>query len=151
MKEKQVTEQFRKFKISLIRQLGKKALFDSQIDQVGKQLFGSKWLGVHPQDKFVLKPGYQIINTVTSEDKVGEHWVSLYCSGKTINVYDSFARPTSELLKVLTKKAKQMKVRVVDSDRSDAEQRGSSEVCGVLSLAWLLCVKHYGIRAALKI
>ena len=150
MNEKQITDQFRKFKNLLIRKLGRKALFDSQIDHVGKQLFGSDWLGVHPQDKFVSKPGYQIINTVTSEDKIGEHWVALYIpnsTGKTIYVYDSFARPTSELLKVFSKKA----YRIRDSDRSDAEQRGKSEVCGVLSLAWLLCVKHYGIRAALKI
>ena len=148
MKEESVNIIFRAFKKELISRLGNKALYDDEIDKVGKQLF-KQWRGVNSQDKIVYKPGYQIINIDTSKMK-GSHWVALYIKGKNIYVYDSFGRETNTLLKILTKQAKAKKFKIINADL-DPEQRNTSEVCGPLSLAWLLTVKHFGITNAMKI
>lgn len=150
MSEQKAELLFKKYKTQLIAKLGRKALYNDQLDSIGKQLFKT-WNGVNPQDQVSLKPGYQIINVDTSKQS-GSHWVAIYSTKKTFYIYDSFARRSTNLLKILTKKLSQKNIKFLDSDRSDAEQFGNkSEVCGQLSLAWLLVVKEMGIRAAMKV
>ena len=141
-------ESFRKYKGVLIRLVGRKALFDITLDSIGKSLFHKKWLGVYSQKDALFKPGYQVLNT--SNRAPGTHWVSLFIKGKNIYVYDTFGRPTRSLLKGLYSKASKEGYTVLDSDY-DQEQRGDSEVCGVLALSWLLVVKEMGIKKALTI
>ena len=141
-------ELFRKYKAVLIRIAGRRALFDITLDSIGKSLFHKKWLGVYSQKDALFKPGYQVLNT--SNRAPGTHWVSLFIEGKTVYIYDSFGRPTKSLLKGFYSKAKAKGFSVQDSDY-DAEQRGDSEVCGVLALSWLLVIKNLGITAALRI
>jgi len=151
MTEKKAEDVFRLYKTKLLKVLGRKATYDSDLTRVGKQLFGSKYLGTFPQDKAPLGgTGMAIINTDVSKGP-GVHWVALYLTYKTVYVYDSFARPTSQLLKILTKNAKSKKIKLIESDRTDAEQKKTSEVCGVLCLAWLAVTRDLGIRAAIKI
>lgn len=140
---------FLKHKRRFIKKLGNKALDNHQIDKIGKKEFKTVWQGCNSQDEIVWKPGFQIINTDPS-DKPGTHWIGLYITGKTIYVYDSFGRPTSKLLKILTRQAKSKKVRIVDSEY-DKEQWGLSEICGLLCMSWLLVARDLGIKAALKI
>ena len=142
------TELFKKYKAELIRLVGRRALYDTTLDSIGKSLFHKKWLGVYSQKDALFKPGYQVLNT--SNRAPGTHWVSLFIKGKNIYVYDTFGRPTRSLLKGLYSKASKEGYTVLDSDY-DQEQRGSSEVCGVLALSWLLVVKNLGITAALRI
>ena len=72
--------------------LGKKALWDSQIDKVGKELFGTYWGGCYPQDTCPLKQNqYYIVNTDTHLQK-GTHWCAVVCKASTCYCYDSFAR-----------------------------------------------------------
>lgn len=137
---------FLKTKTQLIKKLGDKALNNTQLDSIGKQLFGKRYIGTHPQDRTVFKNGFQIINTDTY-GKAGVHWVALYITPKTIYVYDSFGRPTKKLLKVLSKNATR---KIVDSEY-DPEQFGNSQICGHLCLSWLHVVKTMGIKQALKI
>jgi hypothetical protein len=141
---------FRKYKQQLITKFGRKAMWDADIDDYCKKEFGNKYIGTFAQDQFKLAPGYQIINTATSKQKNGEHWVSIYQTPKTCFVYDSFGRPTGKLLRILTKKLRKKKIRIVDSD-PDQEQRGSSQVCGQLCIAYLHVVEKLGIRKALNI
>ena len=73
-------------------------------------------------------------------------------TAKAIYVFDSFARATiKQLMKILSKKAKHKQIKIVDSDRSDAEQRDESALCGQLCLAWLCVVKQLGVRSDLRI
>jgi len=150
MSEKEVMKSFLRHKKRLLKQLGSRALYNTQLDQKAALLFGPRYLGTHSQDTAILnRSGFQIINVDTT-NQPGTHWVALYSTPKTIYVYDSFGRPTSRLLKHLTKAAKNRKLSIVDSDK-DPEQFGNSQICGVLCLSWLLCVKELGIKNAMKI
>ena len=174
-REHQIEDIFREYKRRLIQLLGRKALYDYQIDEIARELFGSKWLGCNAQDKIVFKSGgtrgckplrvfdptsiplgYQIINVDTS-NQPGSHWCALIQNGNNIYVYDSFARSSQNLLKVLTKSirlrspVKNRKIQVLDSDRSDSEQRGLSQICGHLCIAWLMCAQDFGVKSAMKI
>ena len=149
--EKDVEKLFKKYAKGLIKKYGNKALTDLQVTDMAKLKLKGKYLGTFPQDKINLnKSGYMIINT-DLDGKPGIHWVALYITKKTVYIYDSFARDNKTLLKILTNQINKKKLNVVNSDRSDAEQFGDSEVCGVLSVAWLYVIKDIGIKNAIKI
>jgi hypothetical protein len=147
--ERQVEARFRKYKRQMIQLLGKKATTSHQLTTVGRQLFGAKYRGTFSQD-YKAKPTprhqYFIIN-VDRRHQPGSHWVGVVKNGKTYYIYDSYARTAKRLLPVFTGKI----LKYIESDRSDAEQYGSTEICGPLTLAWLCCVHELGIRNALKI
>ena len=148
--ELDIENQFKLEKKILVKQLGKKGLWNTTIDKVGKQLFKSKWGGCYPQDICPLKQNkYYIVNTDTHLQK-GTHWCAIVCKSSTCYIYDSFARDPTKLLEFINSKAKKYKFKVVSSDRSDSEQY-NGELCGHNSLAWLLCVQNYGIRKSLLI
>ena len=149
MKEAEIEAHFKTFTKAFIKDFGKKPLYDDTINKACTKLLGNKFRGVFPQDKADLRPGYSVINVDTSKQK-GSHWVALYITNKTCYIFDSFGRPSSTLLKILTKKLKTKGIKYKDSDR-DQNQKYNSVVCGHQSMAWLLCAYIYGIRAAMKI
>ena len=148
MKEDEINKIFARYTRQLIKKLDKKALWSDTIDQNGERLFGKMWRGCHAHDNIKLENGYQILNTASSKAKKGIHWVAIYITPATIYVYDSFGRDTDSVLKSL-KKGKG-KRKIVESKR-DSEQTDTSQICGHLCIAWLLCVQKLGIRYALKI
>ena len=149
--ERQVEALFRKFKRKIIAKVGRDETSDTQLRGIGNELLGRRFIGVYPQDKIPLgRTGLIIANTDTSSGP-GVHWVAMVLTPKTIYVFDSFARATKQLMKILSKNAKHKQIKVVDSDRSDAEQRDESALCGQLCLAWLCVVKQVGVRSALRI
>ena len=149
--EAQVKKYFLGRKKALMRQLGKGALYDDQIAAVAPSLLGPRWKGVYSHDQLPKSPGMYIVNTAGSKSKNGIHWVAVYQTPKTMYVYDSYGRATGSVLPKLKRRAG-AGVRIVESDRSDAEQIGtSSETCGHMCLAWLQCVVKYGIRGALLV
>ena len=150
MSEKMSENVFRSYKKQLIKKLGKKGLYDTDINTVGKELFKTKWLGCHASDKIVVsKIGYQILNVDTSK-QAGSHWIGIYTTHKNCYIYDSFGRPSSKLIRNVTQKLRKKGIKIYDSD-PDAEQRGNSEICGQLSLSWLMVVKILGIKNAMLI
>lgn len=135
---------FNHYRDKLFKLLGRKALYDDEIEEIGSQLFRNKWGGCMLQSEVKPENGkYYIINTSWKGN--GVHWCGMFVSNNTVYVYDSFGRKTSKLLPHL-----RTKMKIVDSDYS-AEQKGNSEVCGVLSLAWLIVAKECGINIALHI
>ena len=150
MKEEEVLKIFNCYKIRLIQKLGTKQTDNEQLEKLGYALLKGRFQGVYPQDKLpVNRSGYYVMNTDTS-NKPGIHWVGVVVTKKTVYVWDSFGRKSKTLLKVLTKNAKAVNKVVVDAEY-DREQSILSEVCGPLSLAWLLTVKQTGIKNALKV
>jgi len=144
-----MTELFKKYKKHFIKLLGKGALDNVQLDELGKKLFGKKYLGTFAQDELPTRSGYLIINVDTSK-KINTdraHWVAIKQTPKTLYVYDSFGRLTENILKLISKKTKK---KIVDS-KHDPEQFGYTEICGQLAMAFL-CVAHdLGIKRALTI
>ena len=136
---------FLKYKKQFIKDMGKSCLYD---DQLKKMI---PWVnGVYCQDEAIIKPGYYIINTDISSGK-GEHWIGCYQTKTRCYLYDSFSRTPKFLVPIFLKKLEKNKIKVFESDTSDKEQYGQTEVCGHLCSAWLSVIKKIGIRKAMTI
>jgi hypothetical protein len=125
-----------------------------QINVIGREAFGADWRGVFSQEDIPmpLRPGYYVVNSSYTPNSPGHHWMSLYVSGSgKPYYYDSYARSAARMLHRLRKRRLTGAISIVEADRSDAEQRGASAVCGQLSLSWLLVVRDLGVRDALLI
>jgi hypothetical protein len=145
-----VKRYFLQRKRALMKQLGKDALYDDQIAAVAPPLLGPRWKGVYSHDQLPKSPGMYIINTAGSKSRNGIHWVAVYQTPKTMYVYDSYGRSTGSVLPTLKRRAGGR--RIIESDRSDAEQIGTtSSICGHACIAWLQCVVKFGVRGALLV
>lgn len=149
LSEKKIEREFKKINKKLLKRIGhKKATTNHELHLIGRELFGKSWAGVHMQDSKIPntpKKAYLIIN-VDTEGMSGSHWVAVHRTSKnTYYIFDTFGRKSKKLLPIFTRG----KIHI-DSDH-DQNQWGDSEICGTLSLAWLLCVKQFGIRNALKV
>ena len=150
MTDKEILASFKDYKKKIIKLLGKKALLSDQLSKMGKKLFGKKYLGTYPQDKFPIGlDGYCIINTDVA-GKQGEHWVALVFEPKKCFVYDSFGRLTQNLLPILEKRLVDRHIITIDADHKP-EQFGNTEVCGQLSMSFLLCCDTYGVEKVIKV
>ena len=139
---------FRGYRDHLIDRLGRGPMAADMIDLIGRTEFKGQWRGVGGQDDFKvpLRPGYHIINSSYTPNSPGYHWVAVYVTEAAhVYTFDSFGRSGASILANLKRRGK---AAFRDSDRSDAEQRGASAVCGQLSLAWLLTVRDIGIKKA---
>ena len=155
MNERQVEKEFKKIYKKIVKLIGHdKSTNGEELNTTGKRLFGNKFKGIYPVDVMPLpkKNSYYIINTDIKNGD-GIHWVALYRGfGNTIYVYDSFARSTSYILKIMTSKLKKWKLKLIEADRTDREQKGNtSEMCGQLTISWISVIEKFGIRNALKI
>ena len=144
-----MTELFLKYKKKIISLVGKKALDDSQLNTLGKQLIGKRFIGVFAQDELPNRVGYMIVNVDTSKhiNTPKAHWVAIYQTSKTLYVYDLFGRLTKNVLTLISKTTTK---KIVDS-RHDPEQYGYTEICGHLAISWLCVARDLGIRKALTI
>jgi len=148
--EKGVNSYFGAGKRKYINSLGRKGLSNIQLETTCRDLFGSKFKGVYMQDDLLphmMKPGYYIINTDIN-DGGGIHWIALVLTPKTAYVFDSFGRPTKSVLPILYKNLIKTH-KVVDADY-DQNQKGDSQVCGQLCIAFLICCKKFGVITAAK-
>ena len=143
---------FETYRYSLVRILGDKALYDKEIDAVGRKEFAA-WAGVFPSDRVKLKPYHYYVINVDRHNQSGSHWLACYTSGKRAYIFDSYSRSIPKLVPHLVKSIRKQgfslgKTNVVKNQ----EQRGwTSEVCGVLCLSWLLTIRDLGITKAKNI
>ena len=151
MSEQQAEAAFKQCSKKIISVMGKKETTGQQLQDMAKQLFGHRFIGIFAQNEIPLgRSGMLIANTDISSEP-GTHWVALLLTPKTVYIYDSFGRSATKLMKILTKNAIAKKIKIVNSDLSDKEQKEASAICGQLSISWLVVVKLLGIRTALKI
>ena len=139
---------FKKYKTKLIKDLGRHALSNTEIDSVAQTLFGTKYRGSFAQnEKFEKKTGFYIINTDTASGP-GEHWISVVLTPKTAYVYDSFARDSKKLVPHLVR---YLYPRKIIESKKDKEQKGAEIICGHLSLSFLCVANDLGIKYAILI
>ena len=121
-----------------------------QLQTLGRQLFGTKFIGVFPSDKIPKIPRNKscILNTDPSY-LGGQHWVALARSDKgKLYFYDTFARNIKEIIPALQKKFKGEKIYY---DTKDTNQHPNQSDCGVRCLSWLVMFYNYGSGKALLI
>ena len=126
-----------------------------QLDELGEQLFGDKWLDCFSADqchKQLLQPTgiyYSILNQDTSNGH-GFHWLGIYKEDKHVYIFDSFERHSYKLVDPLVKFLKERQENVEDGDLilGKFKQHDSEDNCGQRSMAWLWLVKKYGINTA---
>ena len=153
--EVKIENEFKKYKSRFIRMLGNHALNNTELDDVCKNLFGSKYKGSYPVDaKFPMRPGFFIFNTDIASGP-GIHWIAGYATKTIFYLYDSFARDPEKTIPILMKRLRLAKYKI-RFDTKDAEQRGFYRSrlvvnCGHSCCSWLLCVHKFGIRKAMLI
>jgi len=123
-----------------------------QLLRWGRKLFGKAFRGVFASDvapRLTVRQPYAIVNTDKKGDP-GTHWVALarYKSPNVVFVYDSFGRPTKNLIPWVTKGP--LQDQVVDAEY-DAEQKDHEANCGQRCLAWLYVFDDLGPDIALRI
>jgi hypothetical protein len=145
-----VKTRFRTYKRLLIKLVGRGPMDDAKINRIGEAEFGTRWAGVHPSDRakklLRMRDRFAVVNTATSKGR-GSHWLGVYMTAKGEGyVYDSFGRDIDRVMWQLSRAAVAANNVLHETDPA-AEQRGTSAVCGQLSLSWLLTVRDLGVRA----
>lgn len=155
-KEEKFIEREFKFKVKENHKLiGKGGTWGTTLGELGMSKFGKKeFCGVYHQANMPWskikrsKCLYGILNN--DIDGPGEHWLGFYVKDKQFYCWDSFGRSMKEIVPVLEKKLKGQRIRHRMSDR-DRNQKNAQEDCGARCIAWLECVKEFGIRKSMKI
>ena len=150
--DKEIIQTFKIQKQKYIKKFGRNALDNFQLDDVCKGLFKNKFKFVGLQDELTaeqMKPGYYIINTDENNGS-GIHWISLVITPKSVYIFDSFGRPSKQILKILYKNLNKKKLKIIDSDPKQ-EQKGDSVICGHLCISFLICCSKYGVVKTVKL
>lgn len=143
--------------------LGKKLTWGRDLNKLGLKLFNGQFAGVFPSDRMPplgLNPGGGMVNSTNvnkrsklyavmnldNSQQPGSHWIGLAYHPPTqkIWVYDSYGRPTQEIVPSLVKEFGN-KLRQVDDD---AEQKILEDDCGARVMAWLYIFDRKGVNVA---
>ena len=143
-KEKEVLSFFNKTKKNIISLYGNKGLDNYQIDEIGKKYLKNKFKGVFAVNNIPFKPGLYIVNT-DKANKPGLHWIAVKQTKTKIYIYDSFSRKSSNILKILYDKAIKKGLKIIDVN-TETYQYDKSEVCGPISLSFLIKMNTFGIK-----
>jgi hypothetical protein len=128
----------------IVEEFGNKETTNIQLENIGKAMFGDKFVGVYPSDKIPkMNTGeYSIIN-LDKSNMPGSHWVSIVkTAADTTYIYDSFGRETYKILPNLIQSGN----GVVKETERDVEQEDWMEDCGQRSLAALFVYDVMGIE-----
>ncbi len=79
--------------------LGSDTTYLDDLNDVGKRLFGNKFVGVFPSDRIPrLKNNQYVILNLDKEGKSGSHWVAVVKHNNKSFLYDSFGRRASKII-----------------------------------------------------
>ena len=125
--------------------IGSRVTNNLQLTKLGKEIFGSDYLGTFSSDqfpKYIRENTCFILNTDSkkSKNKYG-HWVSFIKINKKLYYFDSFMRSPSELSKYWTNR-KLFSINKIDRTESYNESN-----CGERALSMLILMKRYGEKA----
>ena len=131
--------------------IGNSITYMTQLQQVGRKLFKTKFKGVFASDKIPrltdIAP-YCILNLDKSNEK-GSHWIALIKLKDTNDsiIYDSFGRDYKAIFPNVKLSGDG---RIRNTDR-DAEQKINEDDCGARSLAFICMFDKYGKDLSLLI
>jgi len=142
--EKEILQKYNKI-LSLIHSvLGTTTTFGIQLTDIGKQLFGTRYIGTFASNQVpMLKNGEKCIVNLDKNYQSGSHWVACLYENNNYYIYDSFGRKTVDILPEFNR-------ITIDADY-DAEQNDNEKDCGSRCIAFLWFAERYGIKNALKI
>ena len=142
---------FNEYKDEIIKEFGRVPMYDSQIKKFGREHI-SNFGGVYPHDKFNPSDNrYYVINTSNSKGP-GYHWVGIVTTDANMYLFDSFHRDPDSIFNEIEKFQEDRQVvvtKIKNPVQKDTPE--DSNICGQLSLAWLLTAQHLGIRNAMLI
>ena len=118
-----------------------------------KAFFKKDFNSVCAWSEYVANPKkpFSIVNT---DDTIGSHWLGVYTEdGKTVYVYDSFARNLKRIMKDWYDLSKNRGIKLIfvnkGKDQSDGSGKSPAQInCGLRAFNFLYCVKLYGIKQA---
>jgi hypothetical protein len=147
-----VEDQHIEYNKKLIKKLGNIPLSDSEIRKEAKILNLPNFKGVIMQNGIIPKGNCTYIMNVDYVGGPGIHWIGVVQHGRTIYVYDSYGRKTTNLVSHFAHTMISRGFKIKDTDRTDQEQYGSKTVnCGHLTLAALMIHKKYGLEGYMKL
>ena len=130
------------------RLLGTERTFSSQLERVGRELFGAQWGGVHARDTLptVARTGRRgmIVNTDSSAGS-GVHWIAVLDEDGQRAMSDPLGRVGKEQRRQLDEIAKPL------WSQDDAEQRKNEDTCGPRSLAAIAVGLAHGMDEFLRL
>ena len=117
--------------------LGSKSTDNEQLLIVGRALFDKKFKGVYSSDQIPkLKNNEMCIVNTDDSSGSGVHWISLYRYKNKTYFYDSFSRSKNELSKF-------WKNKTWIEANIGRDQSYDTEICGAISMAWLISFDKY--------
>ncbi len=121
--------------------MGKEETVTSQLTQMGKGLFGKKYIGTFASDQIPhMEDGQYAITNLDTSEQSGTHWISLVKDGPSIIVYDSFGRRTSKIIPELIGSGNGITI----ATENDKEQTDLESDCGQRCLAALCVHDNFG-------
>ena len=151
-----IRENYKNMMKDLTQIMGNGELDSIQLTKMCKSIFKKEFNSVCAWSEYIPdknKP-FSIINT---DNTVGSHWLSAYTEdGKTVYVYDSFARNLKRIMKDWYDLSKHMGYKLIfinkGQDQSDKNGNTPAQInCGLRSFVHLYCIKLYGIKQARNI
>jgi len=91
---------------------------------------------------------YSILNTTSSNEGQGVHWIGVFQEGNVLYLYDSFSR--KNIMYDFCDKMDELGYRCEYVNKK-TDQQNKQINCGIRSLLWLVFVDRYGIKQASKI
>ena len=148
-----IRENYKNMMKDLTKIMGNGELDSIQLTKMCKSTFNKEFNSVCAWSEYIPnknKP-FSIINT---DNTIGEHWLGAYTEdGKTVYVYDSFARNLKRIMKDWYDLSKKLgyKLIFVNKGQDQADKSGNTPAqinCGLRSFCHLYCIKLYGIKKA---
>lgn len=136
----------------IIKKFGTSPMYEDQIQKYCQEnipYFG----GVFTHDKLIPEDNKSYIVNTGNFESPGYHWIAIVVTRFNMYVFDSFHRNIHKIVRNIDKLKGDRHVVVSKwsqpvQDDSDPSQQN---ICGQLSIAWLECANHYGIRNAILI
>lgn len=134
--------------LKLFRQkYGNNTMDNFQLNKIGKEYLGKKFIGVVPYDRFPNKNGFTIMNTDKS-NQPGTHWLLVYKVGDTLYIYDSFGRKSQHLIKEFYNNYNSKGYKIIDIDLK-TDQGNYQQDCGLRSFITALMINKHGVKAVM--
>jgi hypothetical protein len=129
-----------------VRELGTARTFSSDLDRVGREMYGSAWAGVHARDTLPDAGDRRgmIVNTDVSSGS-GVHWIAVYDEGGRRAMSD----PLGTVGKTQRRALNAIEQPLWAED--DPEQRISEDTCGPRALAAIAVGLAFGIDEFLRV